>query len=379
MKKSGNKDDIIELEESWKDFFKLKNDDEYSKGKKIQLSISPLAMSVINSDGELFFGPDSVISSTKANKKPITYMVNTIIDNFIYESKVNPDEYMSQKQKMYNDILIEGFGGKKRNSEFREKIYKIVEMGIMSKEKEIFAAENILPVYAGKKVYINAESIDKVKFIGKETIGIYKKPSKFISALVEDYTRHTFSEREKIIRKDRFEIISNAISKRVMLKLEMGGNVYMVKPIEIIPDGNRGNYLLCLSTPVNSDEYTVHAPRISNISKVTKIDSKWTISKEEKASADKFIEEKGIANVSSALQDYCVKMTEMGKAIYRRIVTKDVSLVKIEGDIYHFKSSEYAMSYFMRSFGKEAVILNEDMRKKYMEFYREALEAYEKE
>ena len=374
----------------WLDFFDSKNNaDDYSKGKKIQISISPLAKSILKSDGDIFFGPDVVAKNARTNKNPITYMVNTIIENFAYESEVNPDEYMSSRRQLYIDTFVEGFVDetkkkemsaaewKKRKQKLAEKteINRLVN-NAMIREKEAFAAKNVLPTYSGEKVYINAESIAILKNIGAEVIEIYKKPYKFVSALIEDYTKHTFSEREKIIRKEKFADISNAISRKMCLQVELGGKQYLIKPIEIVPD-SRGNYLLCLSSRADECKYTVQAPRISNMKKVTKLTLDGQVTKEEQLEAYKFMKNNGIANVGNARNTYKVKMTEKGKEIYRRIVTKDVSVVKVEDDIYYIESSEYTMNFFLTSFGKEAVILDEDMKARYINFYKDALEAYE--
>lgn len=370
------------MREAWLDSLKNKNnDDGYSKGKKLQLSISPLAMSILKADGDVFFGPDAIAENakTKINKNPITYMVNTIIENFAYESEVNPDEYMSSRRQMFQDSFLECFEAKKMKKNVLEANAGIINKLVynaMEREKKEFIEKNVLPTYSGEKVYIDANSIAKLENVGDETIVVYRKPYKFVSALIENYTRHTFSERERIIRKEKYNIIENAIDRKLCLQIELNSKKYVVKPIEIIPD-NRGNYLLCMSSNADEYIYTTQAPRISNIKSVTKLSVKGSVTKEEKLEAFKYVKDKGIANVGNERKIYKVKMTNKGKEIYRRIVSKDVSLIKIEGDIYYMECSEYTICFFLRSFGKEAVVLDKELKERYISFYKEALEAYE--
>lgn len=198
--------------------------------------------------------------------------------------------------------------------------------------------------------------------------------SSFYRSLFTSYSKLPQNEREKIIFKNVFELISKAIkeNKKIFFTLIKNNEV---SPYKLSSSKEElFNYLLA----VNNNKIFTY--RLSKIKDITILNQQATISEKQKSLLDKMIELGPQYPIyEEDLDEIIVKLTTKGIELYKSIYLHRPKISKIENDLYYFNCSyQQIMQYFSR-FGKHAIIISpKSLRDNIYKYYSDGYYAYKK-
>ncbi len=200
----------------------------------------------------------------------------------------------------------------------------------------------------------------------------------YIKAVLEEYARKMFLEREEIYFKDELETISSAISLQKQLKVTtQTGAQFFVRPHSVVR--STYHYLVGISQPVDSDEESnaVFSFRISRMQRVMMYkDRSGFIKNAKKAEISRLIIEKGAAFVGTGMEIVRVRLTEQGKQMYQNIQhLRPTPISRSDGDtcVYTFECTPAQIRFYFLQFGEHAQILSPSyLAEEFHRFYEAA-------
>ena len=204
----------------------------------------------------------------------------------------------------------------------------------------------------------------------------------YIKAVLEEYTRKSFLEREAIFFRERLESISDAISQKIQLKITVqSGMQYYVRPYCVATDKQSAyHYLIGLSYRAGRDESEA-APfsfRISRIQDIALCRSRsGFISSTVKAELVRLIAEKGAAFIGGNTTTIRVRLSKQGEYMYQNILhLRPAYIACEEGDdsVYTFECTPQQIRFYFIQFGKHAQILYPPaLAEEFRQFFRDAI------
>lgn len=217
-------------------------------------------------------------------------------------------------------------------------------------------------------------------------------PSKYIRALLEEYSSLSYSNREIIIFKDTYDKILGILNNnlKLLLSIENNPQKYIVRPYKLMVDKNY-NYLVGFSKTYNSDEKEiVFSSRISRISKIVEITEKNILSKEDIHRINQSIKDKGIAYLVGDIEEITVNLTAEGKKLYKMILQDRPKKIKETTEFnpkkdkfvvqYKFKCTPRQATSYFRRFGSEVEIVEpRHLRNKFIRDLKKSLKIYGEE
>ena len=207
------------------------------------------------------------------------------------------------------------------------------------------------------------------------------KPGLYLSALMEEYSRLPYYEREKIVFHDMLNELGTAIECNYPVKLfGSNGKTFLVKPFAIMSDPlSMYHYLIGISLDSKKESKTI----VVRLSRITEIEiiyyQSGNITAREAESIRSEIKKKGVQFISNDESKIDVWLSVQGINKFQRqqhlrpMGTSD----KKNPHIYHFECTEIQILYYFLPFGKDAKILSPDnLSKEFKSFYAEAAKAY---
>ncbi len=330
--------------------------------KRININLSDEALEIINKDILEFMNDDKKFPST---------FLNNIFENFyedsnaslvtksiIYEKKLKKilkksieiDEIISTLKNVYIDELIDEI---KLNKEKSKTKYR----------KEI-------------KFKLNNNNYDILTKSKDVKHSFYKGKNRlYLNALFEEYATLTSSDREMIYFKQFIDKINVAcIVRKCMINITTKNNkTISINPYKIYTDSINTSAYLVGTTSWNNNMFII---RLKNIVNIT-LEKNSEINKENFEDIDNLIKERGIANASGSIIETKIKLTTEGIKMYNITLNMRPKAKLIDNDIYTFSTSEFQIIKYFFPFGKEATIISPiELKEKFKNSYREAIEAY---
>lgn len=199
--------------------------------------------------------------------------------------------------------------------------------------------------------------------------------SAFYRRLFLSYAKKSKNEREKILFRQNYELLSRAVAKgvQVCLFLENGKVVPNCSIYAVAPSKDElFNYVLLYDGSRNA---TVRLAKIKSASLLP--------DKAELPAESRNLFERQIACgaqyplYATDNVPICVQLTEKGKALFEKIYLYRPTPTKIEGDIYTFECSAQQVLYYFERFGDSALILSPKRLGIFMRnYYHYALKKY---
>ncbi len=199
--------------------------------------------------------------------------------------------------------------------------------------------------------------------------------SSFYRRMFAAYSKLTKNEREKIIHKENYDLLTKAIKKGVQVCIVMNSNevfnnssIFAVAPAK----DELFNYVLVCSGKQN---YTL---RLANVHSVSLLASKKLIPDEN----EKLFEKQVACAVQYPMyntdnEPIKVQLSEKGKKLFEKIYLYRPTPIKIEGDIYTFDCSAKQLTFYFERFGDSALILSPKRLGIYMRnYYHYAVKKY---
>lgn len=335
---------------------------------KAQIRLSPYANFIIQSDIINF-------KVTKASSMPA--FINKIVYNLyeawdtykVYKDKGNEEiSKQSSDYSIINNILMLNFTETKKT----KSLCKPIRLKISA---ELSRKLNENSKYSEYEVW-NAENVKE---------------------MLEFYARLSYDIRERIIFKETFHIIENAIENNEFLVITQNKNKYHVKPYMILKSSPAVySYLVCKSAILNKEnrpkEYKTAVFRISYL----KNSDIRIADKNLKSNEDNILNADDINELTEAIKmydiqfltfepkEFKIRLTPTGIDRYNKHIhirpkyVSDIEKCDDGSAIYTFECTEQQIKAYFFKFGEEAEILSPaKTRKQFKENYEKALKLYQ--
>ena len=322
---------------------------------KQRLNLSSFAKSVIDMDRGIFDEGGT-----------LSGFLNRIIDQFRFKADASIDEAVSERQYQLIQNGISDDILQKLTDEYRNNLIEKIQ-AYPQGDSLIFRLNN-----------------KNFKFLyeDKAESNNYSAPSKYLKALIEEYTRLSPSERERIYYNELIEnVLENAIDTGSILSVKFGQRAFWVKPYSIMADPyNSHLYLVGMSRPEGSsnDESVIASFRITRLSYVARRkhpSGKITI--HERKEIEKKIQQVGIQYLIGDNDIITLRLSEAGKREFNQRSYMRPIPYKIEKDIYHFNCTALQIRNYFFSFGANVEVISPDsIRQEFINRYKDALDSY---
>ena len=213
-------------------------------------------------------------------------------------------------------------------------------------------------------------------------------PSRYYSAMLEEYARKSYFERESIALKKLIDQIQLYIDSSKLIVITLGRNEtqkFEVRPYAILPDSlSSFHYLVGFAKPSNSDiPEKIFSCRISRIKSVEPRNSRsGKITADQKNLINERIQTVGLQFLLHDPEFIRVKLTESGIKKYEsQVHLRPPASIKQSCDdgtwIYSFDCTQRQAELYFFKFGADAEILAPDaLRKRFLEKYLRAVDQY---
>lgn len=213
-------------------------------------------------------------------------------------------------------------------------------------------------------------------------------PSRYYSALLEEYARKSYYEREAIALRGMINLIQMSIDTSKLLLLTLRGDAtrkYEVRPYAVCPDANYNfHYLAGYSKTSKTDSPgKIVSFRLSRINSIEIRHSRsGKLTAEQRNEIQKKIETVGVQFLLHSPEFIRVKLTESGIRKYETqiLMRPPVTIKQACGDgtwIYSFDCTPLQAEYYFFKFGADAEILApEELRKRFLNGYLRAVDVY---
>lgn len=342
----------------------LRNDE-----NKVRFSLSKTARLIVKEDMRIF-----------SIEKEGT-IVNLILRNFHETSKATITQYLDRIREHYERI----FEGLKIDEKLKNQVIEHLL------KKERYEVELCLRQYLSEreesKIYrINNNNFEFLENEFVDNKFYNEKAGLYVKCLIEEYARLPFMKRVRIIKKDIFTMIEDAIELekllKVTVKIDNKDVCLEVYPYKILSDPlNTQEYLACYTKKKeeSSKEKRVASFTIIRLEKVSRLNQKSFLSKEEIKKIENDIENLTVAFLLGEKKQIHVYLTETGKKFYqsRLHMRPEKDNDNSGDDVYVFNCSELQAYNYFFSFGAEAEIIEPaSLRNKLKCAYEDALKRY---
>ena len=222
----------------------------------------------------------------------------------------------------------------------------------------------------------------------REDISYNGNCGEYIKALLEEYCRKEFVEREMIYAKALFDEINDAIDLKRRVKATLvSGDKVKIEPYTITTD------LLSMYHYVVGYEYiqgedgeiqkNSFSCRITNLTEVQRLKESSLIFgedfEEDRKKLDAEIRSKGAQFMCEGIMRYEIYFTDQGIRLYNRMLHLRPAVVHTskDGHIYTFECSQKQIEFYIFKFGADAVVLSpKSLKDKFRQKYQDAINAY---
>lgn len=201
---------------------------------------------------------------------------------------------------------------------------------------------------------------------------------KYIKAILENYSRKTFYDRESIFYKPIIDKVNGHIHRpkedRGLTPIVMkDGSKYYVKPHRFSNNYEAPyHYLICMSSTEPSGEYrpaSIRVSRIANVKDCTTSYRKKLSSKDETV-LERHAKETGVPYMLGDLMEFEIRLTQQGLDMYNSMYYQRPIYNSIinEGSTYllTFNSTERQIENYFFALAKEAEIISPESTREWM-------------
>ena len=202
----------------------------------------------------------------------------------------------------------------------------------------------------------------------------------YLKALIEEYCRLPFTQRELVYFSDTAGTINQAIDNHLMLQLKTrNGNTHYVRPYCLTSDVlSLSHYLIGIRVS-NSEIYKDSSVsfRLDNITSCKILNRSGFLSESSRKTLDKELENKGCQFMSSDINEIVVELTPNGIRSFNSRRNMRPTCIRQEGNRYVFNCTETQVMFYFFNFGEDAVILQPlSLARRFREKYLHSAERY---
>lgn len=318
--------------------------------QKIRIPLSRRAYIVMNDDMRVF-----------SVSKPATF-INIVIKNFHDQSKASLTSYLARKQQELEEIYSD--------CDLEDSVKdKVIDHAIEKKRQKTVAElqEYLKEKYVSRLYHINDDNFDFLRYDCMDEEFYKEKPGAYIKCLMEEYASLPFIKRERIFRREVYEIVENACQQHKTLQVrvdtpDQARQTFLVHPYKIDSDQlGTQEYLACYTRkagePISAKKDASFS--MARFPKPTVMKPNAFLSKADINKIENDIDQRSIAYLLGEPLEVHVKLTDKGKKLYQtRLYSRPCKDdKKSTEDEYVFLCSEMQAYYYFFPFGEEAEIL----------------------
>lgn len=339
-----------------------------NENNKLHINLSYGALTIIRNDMDCF------------QVKHRSTFINQIIANYKQEAEasisISSEAYQAELE---GKLTKSGMKNLKNKKEF-------VDMMVGEHTRTIKEKIKNYGKEKGFKIRLNESNI---KYLCGEDSDCreniyYDACSAYVKAILEEYCRKDFVEREMVYAKELFDQIGEAIVMERWVEVTfVSGEKVKIKPYAITTDPlSMYHYVIGYENVMGVDgkrEKRSFSCRIANLKRVRRMKKQAFISARDKKKLDSEIRSKGAQFMCEDVIRCTVRFTDMGIRLYNRMLHLRPIAVEIseDGHIYTFECSQKQIEFYIFKFGGEAEVLSpEFLRDKFREKYQAAVNVY---
>ena len=302
--------------------------------EKIKISVPDRIYELLRKDAKDF----RVLKPS--GEENLNAFINSLVVNF-YEEFSADDERLRESIKGALSAIPE---------KYAKEAFSEVMNAITKREKEENLGKSVAlsfkPTKTSESVTIYIENV----LLKNEAI------SSFYRRLFIAYSKKLKNEREKIIHKQNYELLINAVKKELQVCISLdNGRVYndvSVYAIESAKD-ELFNYVLCFSDQKNRTLRLAKIKTVSILAKNAEIpeESQGMFNRQIACGAQYPI-------YSTDNEPIHVQLSAKGRELFDKIYLYRPIPMEIDGDVYIFNCSANQVLYYFERFGSEALILS---------------------
>lgn len=343
----------------------------------IRLRISEIAYATLIQDIDDF--------QNSPDKRKISSFLNFIIKNFYYDSETSIDTQTYAIRKKYSGL----FGDDKSHKILIDSLIKKEQDDRRSRIEELYSMPRS---GEGKEIRFKPDK-DVRKILEKyHDDDFYPSPSKFLSALVQEYTALPRVRRERIYFGTIFESMKDCIDCQCYAEITLYNNeIFFLRPYKIIPDiFSSWHYVFGYARSEQSDESDekLRSFRMQRIKDVQMRQSFSFSAEESKKLGEVMHHPENVPFLLGETVKGKVRLTKKGWELYQYYIRtnqpiflkKTIEKGNSEEDnkvTLTFECTEQQLEYYFIKFGENAEILDPpSLRKRFREIHENALEYY---
>lgn len=336
--------------------------------QKIRIALSDRARITMCEDMEVF-----------GTFKAATF-INTVFNNYKNEAKSSISLYLQQREieldRLFTGTELDAMS--KRIA--MDQILSVEKNTIINKISEYNTSKGKSKLY-----HINDSNVEYLLEDCDEN-QYYSRPGLYMRSVIEEYCSLPFIKRERIYRKNIYEIIERACQEKKILKIKANyygkDQLFYVYPYKIVPDSfHTQSYLVCYSRKADEEEKDkiVASFSMARVSPPTMLTKTFHLNKQEILNIESQISNYSPAFLVGKPEQIKVKLTKKGKQSYQtRLYSRPEKIESLSSDdIYVFDCTQQQIYDYFFSFGANAEIISpEYLRNKFKNNLSKALENY---
>lgn len=286
--------------------------------------------------------------------------INQVFSNFKSEAKSSISLYMKQRELELERLFVE--------TNLDEKSKKIaIEKLLNAEKKDITKSISYFKTLRGesKLYHINDRNVNYLLEDCDEN-QYYKRPGLYIRCVIEEYCSLPFIKRERIYRKDIFNIVEHACQEQKMLKIKANyyntEQLFYVYPYKIVPDPlHTQSYFVCYSKKAEEEnDKLVASFSMARLNTPTMLTKSFHLNKQETAYIESQLSSYSPAYLIGKPEQIKVKLTQKGKQSYQsRLYSRPEKIELLSTDyIYVFNCTQQQIFNYFFPFGADAEIIS---------------------
>lgn len=336
--------------------------------QKIRITLSDRARLTMREDMEVF-----------GTCKAATF-INTVFGNYKNEAKSSISLYLQQREIELDRL----FTGTKLDA--ISKRIAIDQLLSMEKKTIVVKISEYSTLKGESKLYhINDSNVEYLLEDCDEN-QYYIRPGLYMRSVIEEYCSLPFIKRERIYRKDIYEIIERACQEKRILKIKANyygmDQLFYVYPYRIVPDSfHTQSYLVCYSRRADEEEKDkiIASFSMARINTPTMLTKTFHLNKHEILNIESQISNYSPAYLIGKPEQIKVKLTKKGKQSYQsRLYSRPEKIESLStDDIYVFDCTQQQIYNYFFSFGADVEIISpEYLRNRFINAHEKSLKQY---
>lgn len=332
--------------------------------------LSSYAWDIIENDAAIF---------TNARRPSIAGMINLILELYMDDSEAAIENSVDRRRVVLREQLAELPDGETKETVIDTFLNSYIRE-LTDKKNSYPCEENRVSSLSEKNYLFSQKWRDKYNVYGESV-------SKLFKAVIEEYTRKSYYEREEIILQDLINHLTFCKDKSQMIRVLLkNGRKYMIRPYDICHDPNINyHYLVGMAKRAETDyKDRLVSFRLSGIKECRPIkEPSGRITAAEKQEIKQRLKNSGVQFLLEEQELIEVKLTETGKKNYEsqfHLRPNYTDRKQVDGDtwLYTFECTPMQAEFYFFKFGADVeVIAPKSLRERFSKKYYDAYHKYD--